>query len=218
MSSELEKQMSMLEFLTMDLDLGLRSDAIDIDTSPSSETTTLSGRHDSLSSGRPSLCSSRTSACSQIGTTAKPVKRVRFEESASWTFFDDNEGMPTRPQLRKRPSFMTRSLDRIMTRNTADADIGVPPAALSAMTENLRQLKRRNSAIDIGDLATKTTSRYSTPGRRDSLILTVQQPLRQSAGRRYNNAQTPARVPAVPAPKGDWGDLLGPPKSNPLAV
>lgn len=227
--ADLGSHISMMEFLELSPDLRLRSNTIETENVPSSETTTLSGCHDSLSSGRNSMASSRTSnnsTCSQLSSIAKPVKRVRFEETASWTFFDDNEVMPERPEirkrpeLRKRPSFMTRSMDRIMTRKSIpiETDPGVPPAALSAMTENLRQLKRRNSAIDIASVANKTTSRYSTPGRRDSLVITVHQPLRESAGRRYSNAQTPARTPAAPAPKGEWGDLLGTPKPNPLAV
>ncbi|CAK1365842.1 hypothetical protein CB0940_09694 [Cercospora beticola] len=217
---DVEKQVAMLEMFTMDLDLSLRSGSSDVDSTRSAETTTLNSRHDSLSSGRASSCSSRTSDCGHLSPNAKPVKRVRFEESASWTFFDENESFPQRPRLSKRPSFMTRSLDRIMTRGSSETDVGVPPAALSAMTENLKQLKRRNSTVDIAELATKTTSRYSTPGRRDSLVITVHQPLRECPGRRFNRAQTPKLpvVPAAPAPKGDWDSLLGPPKPNPLAV
>lgn len=200
----------------LDADLRLRLDTNSDHTVPS-ETSTLSGRHDSLASSRSSIYSSNTSNCSQLSTSTKPTKRVRFEESVCWSYFDANEEIPLRPQLRKRPSFMSRSWDRIITRNSPPAsDVGVPPAALSAMSDNLYQLKRRNSSVDLSELASKATSRYTTPGKASSLVLSVQQPLREGIGRRYNGAQTAARfMPKRHAPKGEWDDLLGPATRTP---
>jgi hypothetical protein len=214
--------LSPLNFVNIDLNLRLGSSS---ESLPSSETTTLSGRDDSIDSSDHSLCSSRTSSSS--GQSTKQGKRVRFEESVSWSFFDEQEGM-ARPQLRKQSSFLSRSWDRVATRNHPVSEpeisnIGVPPAALSALTEHLNHLKRRNAGVDLATLALKTTSRYATPGRKESLVLTIEQPLHEGTGRRYKAANTSLRdqtpVAATPsAPKGDWGDLLGSSKSNPVAV
>lgn len=171
-------------------------------TAPS-ETATLSERHDSrLTSPRSSLSSCSTDSL-RTNPSAKPAKRVRFEESVCCSYFDINaEIPPPQPMLRRKPSFW----DRFKQKNISADQVGTMPPDLQA-------LKRRNFSADTLETAGKTTAR----SRSGSSMYSVQQPLRESAGRRYSGAETHAcwRADTVTA-KGDWGDLLSNPRQSRL--
>lgn len=193
----------------MSLDLVLSMDlASASDRTRASETTTTSERHDSA---RTSICSSDTDSSNTI-SSKKARKRVRFEESVCCSYFDANCWTPQpepepisqpQPQLQRRPSLMSRSWARIKLRNFSnDSDVGSPPPA------NLERLKSENYSADLLDAGGKRSS--FAPGRSNSIAYTINQPLRESAGRRYNRAQTTVCWKATaPTAKGDWGDLLG---------
>ncbi|KAF7186227.1 hypothetical protein HII31_12469 [Pseudocercospora fuligena] len=212
---ELDRKLSLLEALQLDeldLDLKLRL-GDDTETTPSSETTTLSERQSSITSPRSSICSSNTSNTSARESTAKPTKRVRFEESVSCSFFEENLEHLARPPLHKRPSFVQRSWERIKTRNgSVESDIAL--ASIPATTRNPYTITRRSSSSDLNS---NTTKRPALAPK--SLSYTIQQPLRESAGRKYDEAQTIAYYRTKPTTtKGDWDDLLGPAKTSTMAV
>lgn len=191
----------------MSLDLVLSMDlASASDRTSASETTTTSERHDSA---RTSICSSDTDSSNTI-SSKKARKRVRFEESVCCSYFDANCWTPQpepepipQPQLQRRPSLMSRSWARIKLRNFSnESDVGSPTPA------NLERLKTENYSADLLDVGGRRSS--FAPGRSHSNIYSIQQPLRESAGRRYNRAQTTVCWKATaPTAKGDWGDLLG---------
>ena len=214
---ELDRKLSLLEALQLDeldLDLKLRL-GDDTETTPSSETTTLSERQSSITSPRSSICSSNTSNTSarESTTASKPTKRVRFEEAVSCSFFEENLEHLARPPLHKRPSFVQRSWERIKTRNgSVESDIAL--ASIPATTRNPYTITRRSSS---SDLSSNTTKRPALAPK--SLSYTIQQPLRESAGRKYDEAQTIAYYRTKPTTtKGDWDDLLGPAKTSTMAV
>lgn len=169
-------------------------------------TTTINERHDSA---RTSICSSDTGSNNTI-SSKKARKRVRFEESVCCSYFDANcwspqpepEAVP-QPQLRRKPSLMSRSWARIKLRNSSDdSDVGSSPPI------SLERLKNGNHSADLLDTAGRRSS--FAPGRTHSLAYSIHQPLRESAGRRYNRAQTTVCwKAAAPTAKGDWDDLLG---------
>ncbi|EME82265.1 uncharacterized protein MYCFIDRAFT_211578 [Pseudocercospora fijiensis CIRAD86] len=215
---ELDRKLSLLEALQLhelDLDLKLRL-GDDTETTPSSETTTLSERQSSITSPRSSICSSNTSTTSARGSTAKPTKRVRFEESVSCSFFEENLEHLARPPLHKRPSFVQRSWDRIKTRNSSvESEIAL--ASIPATTRNPYTITRRSSSSDLLEASSNAAKRPLLAPK--SLSYTIQQPLRESAGRKYDEAQTIAYYRTKPTTaKGDWDDLLGPAKTNTMAV
>ncbi|KXT08418.1 hypothetical protein AC579_6523 [Pseudocercospora musae] len=219
---ELDRKLSLLEALELDeldLDLKLRL-GDDTETTPSSETTTLSERQSSITSPRSSICSSNTSNTSARGSTTapKPTKRVRFEESVSCSFFEENLEHLARPPLQKRPSFVQRSWERMKTRNgSVESDISIPATS----TRNpYYTITRRSSSSDLTAATTTTTTTTKRPALAPkSLSYTIQQPLRESAGRKYDEAQTIAYYRTKPTTtKGDWDDLLGPTKTRTVAV
>lgn len=192
---------SQLPELSLVLSMDLASDR-----TSASETTTVSERHDSA---RTSICSSDTDS-NNTTSFKKARKRVRFEESVCCSYFDANSWSPQpdpepipQPQLQRRPSLMSRSWARIKLRNYSnESDVGSPPPV------SLERLKSGNYSADLLH-AGETRSPFA-PGRTHTVIYTIQQPLRESAGRKYNRAQTTVCWKATaPTKKGDWGDLLG---------
>ncbi|KAK4501019.1 hypothetical protein PRZ48_006825 [Zasmidium cellare] len=204
-----------LAFSTSSFDLSAETDS-----TPNSETTTLTDRHDSLKeSPRSSICSSRSTESSNP-TTSKPPsthKRVRFQESVCWSYFDVEQHIPTRPELEHKPSFLGRSWARFKSRNSSgDLDIS------STTPAGLRHMQGKNGSVDMLTKVTTSPSGRPVLTRRtssssSSAAYSIQQPLRQSAGRRYDSADTHAvwRASAAKA-KGDWDDLLSNPRQSRL--
>lgn len=203
-----------LAFSSSSFDLSSDTD----ESTPNSETTTLTDRHDSLKdSPRSSLCSSRSTESKHHKQHQPSHKRVRFEESVCWSYFDVEQHIPTvAPTLDRKPSFLGRSWARFKSRNSS-GDLDISTSALE-----LRDLSRANLSVDALSrvaaspcgrpiLTRRSLSSPSAPG------YTIQQPLRESAGRRYDAAATHAiwRASAAKA-KGDWGDLLSNPRSSRL--
>lgn len=177
----------------------------------------MTDRHDSLKdSPRSSLCSSRSTE-SKTHKHQPLHKRVRFEESVCWSYFDVEQHLPTvAPTLDRKPSFLGRSWAKFKSRNSS-GDLDISSTALE-----LRDLSRGNSSVDAFSKVTaspcgrpiltrRSLSSPSAPG------YSIQQPLRESAGRRYDAAATHAiwRASAAKA-KGDWDDLLSNPRSSRL--
>lgn len=232
----MELKLSLFQALSLDMDtasLDFSNSSGATTPQTNSETTTLNGRLDSLASSRTSLSSSSYgSACSNVSPlspTPKSTKRVRFEESVSWSYFDENLDHLVRPSMVKRPSLLTRSWDRMSSRNSSiDSDIQRPTSSPSP-PQHLYTIKRPDSGLDLvgmGDASpTRKLSRRdpsppqatSRPGRRSTFSYSIQQPLRESAGRKYSGAETVACFRTKPvAAKGDWGDLLTNPRRSAL--
>ncbi|KAF2163562.1 hypothetical protein M409DRAFT_57447 [Zasmidium cellare ATCC 36951] len=190
----------------------------DTDSTPNSETTTLTDRHDSLKeSPRSSICSSRSTE-SSVPTSSKQSshKRVRFQESVCWSYFDVEQHITTRPELEHKSSFLGRSWARFKSRNSSgDLDIS------STTPSGLRNMQGKNNSADMLSKVSTSPSGRPVLTRRSSssssMAYSIQQPLRQSAGRRYDAAATHAiwRASAAKA-KGDWDDLLSNPRSSRL--
>lgn len=188
--------------LVLSMDLASASDGTN-----ASETTTISERHDSA---RTSICSSDTDS-SNATSSKKARKRVRFEESVCCSYFDatcwppqtDSETTPQSQLQQRRPSFMSRSWARIKLRNSStESDVG------STSPASLERLRRENYSADLLDAVGRRSS--FAPGRSNSVVYSIHQPLRESAGRKYNRAQTTVCWKAnAPSGKGDWDDLLG---------
>lgn len=187
--------------LVLSMDLASASDR----RTTASETTTISERHDSA---RTSICSSDTDSSNTL-SSKKARKRVRFEESVCCSYFDANSCTPPpepeavpQPELRRRPSLMSRSWARITMRNSSNDSVG------SSSPASLERLKSGNYSVDLLDAGGRRSS--FAPGRSHSVAYSIHQPLRESAGRRYNRAQTTVCWKATaPTAKGDWDDLLG---------
>uniref|UniRef100_A0A2D3V7F9 Uncharacterized protein n=1 Tax=Ramularia collo-cygni TaxID=112498 RepID=A0A2D3V7F9_9PEZI len=187
--------------LVLSMDLASASDRTN-----ASESTTISERHDSA---RTSICSSDTDS-SNTTSSKKARKHVRFEENVCCSYFDANCWSPQpepepvpQPQLHRRPSLMARSWARIKLRNNStESDVG------SSSSASLDRLKGDNYSTDLLDAGRGKAS--VAPGRANPYGYSIQQPLRESAGRRYSRAQTTVCWKAEPpTAKGDWGDLLG---------
>lgn len=187
----------------------------DSDGATNSETTTLNDRHDSLKeSPRSSICSSRSDESSPTASKQQP-KRVRFQESVAWSYFDVEQHCTAQPDFDRKPSFLGRSWARFKSRNSSgDLDI--------SSTSGLGDMKRRNSSMDVLSKVTTSPSGRPVLTRRTSSTsssnsYTIQQPLRESAGRRYDGADTHVnwRASAAKA-KGDWDDLLSNPRQSRL--
>lgn len=181
-------------------------------STPNSETTTLNNDcHDSLKeSPRSSICSDSDSD-SPGTSSSKPPKRVRFQESVCWSYFDVEQQPidPTPPQVAPaiKPSFWARFKSR-----NSSGDLDTSPG--------LRDIKRRNSSLDALSKVTTSSSGRPVLTRRSSSTsstssYTVQQPLRESAGRRYDEAHATWRRSAATA-KGSWDDLLSNPRQSRL--
>jgi hypothetical protein len=77
-----------------------------------------------------------------------------------------------------------------------------------------------SSVPDVSELGTKPVKRSSfVPGRSAAPVYSIEQPLRESAGRRYDGTQTTVNWKAKPCvAKGDWNDLLGPSRPKPTRM
>lgn len=196
------------------LSLDLMSDNHMQDTGTASETTTLNERYDSLrSSRRSSICSYSTDN-SHSFRAPKVIKRVRFEESVSWSYFDDSIPESTRPELEKKPSFLGRSWQRLRQRNSStefDLEAGTATDAQDA--------KRRSISVDLVEMAPKASRKSARSEPKTNYGFSIQQPLRESTGRKYNRADTQISWrTSTQAPKGDWGALLGSARPASLVV
>ncbi|EME43490.1 hypothetical protein DOTSEDRAFT_72761 [Dothistroma septosporum NZE10] len=210
---------TMSDMSKLGLSLDLTSDA---DLTPASETTTLKSETSTLNEQNMSVASSRSSICSFSTdnsnilsplSSTKTAKKVRFEESVSWSYFDD-PASETRPEPDRRASFLGRSWQRFKQRNTS-GDLDITPPAIQ-----LQQLKRQNSSMDIlssSQKGAKSSLLASSAARRSSMAYSERHPLREGTGRRFNGAKTHVtwRAREVTA-KGDWGDLLSNPRQSAL--
>lgn len=174
-------------------------------------------RHDSITSPRSSLCSSSTDSLAINAAPAKRHKRVRFEESVCWSYFDTTADMhepPPQPvpapapmllRYERRPSFWQRFKQRNFS---SESDVG--------SSHGLQNLRKKNLSVDmlLGRRPSTPPVTAASPAapvpRNSSLSVSIQQPLRDSTGKRYDGADTRAHWQATRATeKGDWGDLLG---------
>ncbi|CAK3941716.1 Hypothetical predicted protein [Lecanosticta acicola] len=186
-----------------ELSFGLQSSS---DSEPASETTTLNDPHDSVRSPRSSLCSVSTDSL-RTNPSAKQAKRVRFEESVAWSYFDATElnnnaslsqPSPEELQYQRKPTIWQRFRPR--TPSCEDAgDLGA-------------QLRRKNASMDA--LEMKPMKKASArPVLRKAY--TVQAPIRETAGRRYTGAEA-TWTSNRGAAKGDWDSLLSNPRQSRL--
>lgn len=189
---------------TLEFSRGVHSSNSSV-TSPS-ETTTISERHDSrLTSPRSSLSSCSTDSL-RTNPSRKTAKRVRFEESVCCSYFDIHaEIPPPQPTLQRKSSFW----GRFKQKNISADQVGTMPP-------NLQALKRQNFSMDLLEMDSRIVGKASARFR-IAESYSVQQPLRESAGRKYSSAETRAcwRADTVTA-KGDWGDLLSNPRQSRL--
>lgn len=215
-STRLVPTMSDMSKLRLSLDL-----TSDLDLTPASETTTLKSKTSTLTDQNVSVASSRSSICSFSSDNSniisplstKTAKKVRFEESVSWSYFIE-PASETRPEPERRGSFLGRSWQRLKQRNTS-GDLDITPPAIQ-----LQQLKRQNSSMDMlsaSQKSAKTSLLASSAARRSSLAYSEQHPLREGTGKRFNGAATHVTWRAGSATaKGDWGDLLSNPRRSAL--
>lgn len=189
-----------------ELTFGLRSPP---ESEPASETTTLNNdRHDSITSPRSSLCSVSTDSL-RTNPSAKQRKRVRFEDSVAWSYFDavelnNNDSLSRAPEslIQRKPSFW----QRFKQRNFSNEDA----------TDLDSQLKQRNASMDALEMKPIRTQPSRPPLRK---AYTVQAPIRETAGRRYTRADTHACWTATRgAAKGDWDSLLSNPRQSRLTA
>jgi hypothetical protein len=202
-----------MDFEVPSLDSASDSDraASPSDSSSSSSSSNDSKRHDSA---RTSICSNDTdrssnSSATTSSSTKKSNKRVRFQESVCCSYYnadlDPPRPEPT-PMVNRRASFMTRSWQRITKRNFS-GELDLQPRSSSIYT-----IHAGSSVPDITELGSIKPAKRSSfvPGRSAAPVYTIEQPLRESAGRRYDGTQTTVNWKAKPCvAKGDWNDLLG---------
>ncbi|EGP85025.1 uncharacterized protein MYCGRDRAFT_110482 [Zymoseptoria tritici IPO323] len=198
--------LSGIEAFPMDFELPSLDSASDAGRARPSDPSNDNKRHDSA---RASICSndtdrSSTSSGTTSSSTKKSHKRVRFQESVCCSYYNADLD-PPRPEPRPIPQRRASFWQRI-TKGNWSGELDLPTRS------SMYSIQVGSSVPDITELGTVKPAKRSSfaPGRSAAPIYSIEQPLRESAGRRYDGTQTTVNWKAKPVvAKGDWNELLG---------